>query len=386
MNVRIACAAAVFMTAIGVACGSGDSSSAKPGTDSGTTVGDGAGSGAGSGDNGAGPMDGGSSGTSSGVPSDDATTGSGGPDGAADSGAAAGDDGAEVPPPPALTWKAEGPQGVWRGLWASGPNDIYAVGSSGMIAHSTGNDQWAIQSSGTGAILYGVWGSGPTDVYIAPYINTVLHSTGDGGWDHEPQPAASTFYGVWGSGPNDIYVYGGGATHSTGGGVWQMPAQNITANADQGIPVYWMWGSSSTDVYASGPGASVYHSKGDGSWTRAFTPSGLGPIGISGSGPTDVYVATQAIVYHWSGSGSWAPQMVPLGDNEVMNCIWVLSKNAIYAGTTRGHILRSGGDGRWVADSIDPSATSGLVGAIWGTSPKNLYVGMSPSIYHGTAP
>ena len=44
------------------------------------------------------------------------------------------------------------------------------------------------------------------------------------------------------------------------------------------------------------------------------------------------------------------------------------------------------GDGRWVADLLDTTSNPGAVNAIWGTSPKNLYVATVPVLYHGTAP
>ncbi len=183
----------------------------------------------GSGDTGLGTSEGGSSG---------ATSDDGSPPAGDDAGLAS-DSGGEVPPPPALTWKLESNLGGLSGIWGSGPNDIYVVGSSGFLQHSTGDGKWDIEDPGTGANLYGVWGSGPTDVYIAPYINTILHSTGDGGWEHEPQAAGTTFQGIWGSGPNRRLRLLGGAIHSDGGGVWQTPSsghrqERLPGRADPG--------------------------------------------------------------------------------------------------------------------------------------------------------
>ncbi len=261
------------------------------------------------------------------------------------------------------------------------------LGSSGFIQHSTGDGKWDIEDPGTGANLYGVWGSGPTDVYIAPYINTILHSTGDGGWEHEPQAAGTTFQGIWGSGPNDVYAYWGGAIHSDGGGVWQTPAQDIAKNGFQGEPILAMWGSSSTDVYAVGGAMDVYHSKGDGTWGKVFTPAQVPPLGVWGSSATDVYVIARTTVYHSTDGKNWAPQAVPLGDVETLSSVWVLDAHDVYVGTSRARIMRSGGDGRWVADTIDPALMyTTVVRGFWGTSPKNLYVAMDAGIYHGTAP
>jgi hypothetical protein len=275
---------------------------------------------------------------------------------------------------------------VWNGIWGSGPTDVYAVASGGTIAHTTGNGQWVSQSSGTNAILYGVWGSGPGDVYVAPYINTILHSTGDGTWQHEGQPAGNTFHGIWGSGPNDVYACGGGAIHSTGGGVWEMPGQEITQNGQQGEPIRSMWGSSSTDIYASGSVTDIYHSKGDGNWVPVLKPQS-GPLAVSGSGATDVYAIGNTSVYHSTGDGKWTQQTVPLTGSETLYSVWVLRKDAVYLGTTKSRVCRSGGDGRWVVQELDPKLNgAAMVSGFWGSSATNLYAATTLGIYHGKGP
>jgi hypothetical protein len=61
-----------------------------------------------------------------------------------------------------------------RGVWGSGPTDLYAVGLAGTLLHGDTN---ALQPapSGTQVPLFAVWGSGPSDVYAVGGSGTILH-------------------------------------------------------------------------------------------------------------------------------------------------------------------------------------------------------------------
>ncbi len=57
-------------------------------------------------------------------------------------------------------WENPHPQGnELRGVWSSGPGDVWAVGMNGTIIHWDGTS-WASAPSGTTNNLYGVWGAG----------------------------------------------------------------------------------------------------------------------------------------------------------------------------------------------------------------------------------
>jgi hypothetical protein len=232
--------------------------------------------------------------------------------------------------------------------------------------------------------LHGIWGSGPNDIYVAPYINAILHSTGDGTWQHQPFSSGYTFDGVWGSGRNDVYAYGPGAFHSTGGGLWTIPGQDITTLGCHGEPILSMWGSSATDVYAAGGVQDVYHSRGDGTWGVTLDAS-PNPMSVSGSSATDVYAINGSKLFHSTGNGTWRVQSVPLGDRDYMLSVWALRKDAVYI-TTGNAVLRSGGDGNWVEQVITPNNPTLNINGIWGTSPTNLYLATYAGVLHGTFP
>ena len=284
--------------------------------------------------------------------------------------------------PPALKWTQEGPMYLFLGIWGSSPNDVYAVEAGGLIMRSTGDGTWTGQVSGTGERLTGVWGSGPNDIYISVRSNVVLHSTGNGVWDHHVFQSGVTFSGVWGSGPNDVYVFEAGADHTKGDGTWSP--QIIEPD---GQPTLAMWGSSATDVYAGAALGTVYHSVGNGIWIPQKQKLGVGTsseiAGIAGSGPTDIYAITYKQIFHSNGDGAWKIQNLTLATLESLTCVWALDKSAIYIGSS-SNLYRSGGDGVWLGQPIDPKHPSMSIYAVWGTSVNNLYVATTLGIYHGT--
>jgi hypothetical protein len=100
------------------------------------------------------------------------------------------------------------------GVWGSGPADVWAVGDKGTIRHYTANTkQWLAAPSSTTENLRGIWGSGPSDIWAVGENGTLLHYDGRT-WS----PATAAFspgdkpnlYGVWGSGPNDVWAVGSG--------------------------------------------------------------------------------------------------------------------------------------------------------------------------------
>ncbi len=106
-----------------------------------------------------------------------------------------GDDGA--------SWQAQNPGTTqeFQSVWGSGPDDVFAVGST--ILHSSNDGaSWAAQTSGTQESLTAVWGNGPDDVFAVGPSGVILHSTNDGAsWQTETSGTTATLYGVWGAAP-----------------------------------------------------------------------------------------------------------------------------------------------------------------------------------------
>lgn len=176
------------------------------------------------------------------------------------------------------------------------------------------------------------------------------------------------------------YAYNGPEVHSTGTGTW---APFTVSNTET---IVNMWGTSASDVYAVGGNKAIFHRNADGTWAEQI-PGGVELQAMGGSGPNDLYLIDYTHVYHSQGDGHWTPQSIALhtSENEQLMSIWALGPNAVYA-TTTSSVWRSGGDGTWVGQRVNPATSTVDVFAIWGTSPKNLYVATSSGVYHGTAP
>jgi hypothetical protein len=61
-----------------------------------------------------------------------------------------------------------------RGIWGSGPNDVWVVGDAGAILQWDGNSL-AIVPSGITNSLRAIWGSATNDLWAVGDNGTILH-------------------------------------------------------------------------------------------------------------------------------------------------------------------------------------------------------------------
>src|SRR5260221_12930361 len=64
-----------------------------------------------------------------------------------------------------------------RGVWGSGPADVWAVGNHGTILHFDGRVS-TLSKSGTVENLTSIHGTGPNDVWAGGQEGTILHWDG----------------------------------------------------------------------------------------------------------------------------------------------------------------------------------------------------------------
>lgn len=286
-------------------------------------------------------------------------------------------------------WTAQdsGTADLLRGVWGSGPNDIFAVGrngdptvqSYGVMDHFDGT-RWTAQQVGTYPLV-AVGGSGPDDIYAVGGLlgspGVVLHSSDDGqSWlpvTSFPQaslPSSSVLRGVWADPAGDVYITGGNGvvvySHDHGS-TWTI-ASNL---AFQGS-IYGVWGSEGDDVYVAGAPASVQHSTDGGTTWTSQTLATDNLLGVWGSGGNDVYAvggsASSGLIFHSSdGGATWASE--DSGVSSELIGVWGSGPNDVYAVGFNGTILHSTGDGSWTTE--DSGTVNNLYG-VWGSGPGDV--------------
>ncbi|MDF2695121.1 MAG: Type fimbrial biosis protein PilY1, partial [Labilithrix sp.] len=175
-------------------------------------------------------------------------------------------------------------------IWGSGPNDVWAVGSAGTIAHYDGT-RWAVlpkADGGTEQTLFTVWGSGPNDVWAGSTERVLLHCDG---WDREHARATWTLahgseawrkrlddrelsappgkfrvWSLWGTGPNDLWMLPSDsirAWHADGfrnGNVDWMPVLDYFPDTE--ITFKGAWGPGPNDVWLVGSQGKILRARG----------------------------------------------------------------------------------------------------------------------------
>ena len=262
------------------------------------------------------------------------------------------------------TWTSIG-SGTIQAVWGTSTSNVFAVGSPGLILHFDGS-QW-VNMNGSGLLgtpyLEGIWGASPSEVYAIGRSGALF--TFDGAsWTQQmfPQYYSRDVYGIWGTSSSDIFAVGNGIRHYDGSS-WSYTSPTPYL-------LYSVWGPSSSDVYAVGQYGTVVHYDGS-SWT-SMNPGpagGLGPVGVWGTSPDNVFVASGGVLYRYDGSG-WntvsydSPGISPA-------CIVGTPGSELFAGGSFGTILQYTGSS-WDRSLVIGGYHNNIVG---------LYVVPGPRLY-----
>lgn len=305
-------------------------------------------------------------------------------------------------------------------IWASGADDVYAVGEDGAILHTTDAKTWTPQASGVTHNLRAVWGAGRGDVFVVGDHGTILHTTdagatwtppaaataadltavwrtfavGEGGtivhrtqdWTSQSSGTNERLVGVWGSGDDDVFVVGraGAILHSVDAGrTWHPQISGVKRLAA-------IWGSSKADVYAVGGAGTILHTTDSGAtWTAQRSDTKEDLTAIWGSSRDDIYAVGSlgAILRSTDAGQTWTAQpgvvKPALGGASTLTAIWGSSKNDVYI-AGHGKILHSTDAGKtW--EIHDTDERDGNPRAIWGSGADDVYVLMNRSrpVAHG---
>ncbi len=97
-------------------------------------------------------------------------------------------------------------RGTFLAVWGSGPDDVFVVGSHGMILHNDG-DRWSPQATCTDQHLMGIWGSAGDNVYAASIEGSVIYFDGSS-WKVIESRTLRRYYAIHGSGPDTVFAAG----------------------------------------------------------------------------------------------------------------------------------------------------------------------------------
>jgi hypothetical protein len=294
-----------------------------------------------------------------------------------------------------------------NGVWGSGSGDLFAVGDAGALAHWDGS-AWTTTALDPGVAMRSVWGSGPGDV-LAVGDNRADDPTGvlahwDGvAWSHPSLaptvPLPGALRGVWGSGANNIYVVGTaeqrGATFRWDGASWTevenvfpyvMPPPGGPSGPPtdpHGPPLVGVWGSGPNDLFVASTGG-ISHWDGR-AWSASGFGGGIGITGIWGSGPSDVYaVDLSGLAAHWDGTAwrtmVWNYKPLRAVGGTGPGDVWVAGDDVLYHSSGPAPSLR---DMKPIVYDWEPIAlpVSGSIHGLWVTPSRVVMVGTMGEIH-----
>jgi hypothetical protein len=151
------------------------------------------------------------------------------------------------------------------GVWATDADNIFAVGSAGLILRFHGG-AWAISQapSAGAAILEAAWGPSANDVYaIGDSVGlgaTIAHFNGTS-WASEPLMRQVSFYGIWGASSTNVFACGQAGQLAQRTDTWSVLPKTMTPPTTPDLRA--IAGSSATDIFAVGLGGAIWHYTGN---------------------------------------------------------------------------------------------------------------------------
>jgi hypothetical protein len=206
-------------------------------------------------------------------------------------------------------WSAALGSPALNSVWGLGPDDVYAAGTSGLF-HWDGHN-WTDAAIGAGlSILEGVWASPSGDVFAVGDAGLIARRH-LGVWSQTTLVnGEQDFLSVWGSGPADVYAVGPNNIGDQTVVHWDGQSWNsVFSTGFPGTSLYCAWGSGPNDVYAVGAMGTIVHWDGK-TWRSMISGTAEDLISVSGSGPGDVFVASQRLLLHLR-EGVWETVALP---------------------------------------------------------------------------
>ncbi|MDY0002949.1 MAG: hypothetical protein RBU30_16740, partial [Polyangia bacterium] len=231
-----------------------------------------------------------------------------------------------------------------RDVWATARDDIWAVASDESsiynILHFDGA-HWAIADSGTGAYYSGIWASGPDNAFAVGTGGKIRRWNGTS-WSNHTSGTVQNLLDVWGYGSTVFAVGNSGAALRYNGTSW---------SATTGIPAVYVrgvHGTSETNVFAATSGG-AYQFNGT-SWSSIGSPPASGNLsGVWATGGAAWFVGLNfGNVGYWSGT-SWVDRSAPTSYE--LRGIWARSSSDLFVVGRYGVAFHWNGSG-WKEETM----------------------------------
>lgn len=310
-----------------------------------------------------------------------------------------------------------------NGVWGSGPNDVWIVGSPDLTLHWDGAHLLSANAS-TRQTIFGVWGSGKSDVWAFSTGNAMWHSSGfedggdggagwsmfDGGGDAGGWPGSIS--AMWGRNADDVWAVGPFQAQLSTPTVWHCDgwrngapewafANTRSATADEpahpeAISFNAIWGNAKSEIWIVGAAGKTRYGKGfdadAGTWTPVNSATSTDLYAVWGSPDGVVWAAGAGGTMRRFvlGASGWVASAVPLPTTATIFGLYGFAANDVWAVGSAGTILHYDGKA-WThaveqPDASDSGAADDLF-TVWGSGPDDVWVGGRNALFHrGSAP
>jgi hypothetical protein len=208
-------------------------------------------------------------------------------------------------------------------------------------------------------------GAGP-DVTIGGLPRRIL-------WQKEPS-GPNFARGMGGTSATDVWIGGstGDVWHSTGNGQWSR-RDIVTAGDVRGF-----WGSAPNNVYVAAYINRIWRWNGS-TWDQFDFQGGVVFTSVWGSSATDVYAVGSGI-FRSAGDGMW--RLEPVNQFDPMESVWGSGRADVWVALDLGRMLHSRGDGKWTTQAGGTTQSPNI--EMWGTGPTDIYLLRGGELVHST--
>ncbi len=232
--------------------------------------------------------------------------------------------------------------GTQTAVWAYAPDKAWSSGFWNVLSWD-GSGTWT-ESYTSGSFINGIWGSSPNDVWAVGNSGLVVQWNGTK-WTDRSAGISSELLGVWGVDSAHLYAVGASGTMiSNASGSW------ADVNLGTGDGLNGIFGTSATDIWVVGDRGTLFHRDNFG-WSKVTNlPTAVNLNAVWAGCPKDVWIAgDKSTLLHYDGSGwaqvqtssiAWSNVTDPSLEN--LYGIWGTPGGSVYAAGTRGLVLRSG--------------------------------------------